>query len=225
MKKLKINVSLKEAMAGMTFKQKLEHLWAYYNWVLVAVFFVIMMISLLVTIIANARIEYLFSGYLANVSITEEGTAYLTDDWREVLEGNSNNEQVILNSVTFQELVNSNNLADDYASAMKISLEISTGALDYVIVDQVALDYYKNQQVFTSLEVILTMQQLTELEDSFVYQLEDGVEQPIALDISETAFAKACLSAQGPIYLCFPGNAKHYGQCTDFLDYLLNWKA
>ena len=78
--------TLRQALSGMTFREKADYLWTYDWWVLAVVVLAAMLISIFASGIRNNWTRLLVGGYLANVGISDTGSQYLTDDWKDALE-------------------------------------------------------------------------------------------------------------------------------------------
>lgn len=90
--------TLRQALSGMTFREKADYLWTYDRWVLAVVVLAAMLISIFASGIRNSRTRLLVGGYLANVGISDTGSHYLTDDWKDALGSESRYETVNLST-------------------------------------------------------------------------------------------------------------------------------
>lgn len=218
---LEILIDLKNTLAPMTWKERIGYLWEYYKHVL---FLTVIAIALVVSIISIAvSPDPCFEGVCANVQFSEEGITHMTAQWLDVMGGNPKKEVANFSTFLFQDVGTSD--LPGYTLSMRITPMVFSQALDYMLMDQQALDYYLTQSVFQDLHISLTDEQISQMEDHLVYfEKEDGTKFPIALDISEIAFVKAHATTPDKVYIAFPGNTKRVDLCDDFLDHLLNWK-
>lgn len=216
--------SFKEKTQGMTFSEKAEYLWEYYKWVLLVAAFVVIVMSMVITGIVNTSGEILYSGALVNVQISEDGRSYLTEAWAQQL-GAQKKEKVDLFTTSFQDLQNTADVETNSAAAMQVVLMITAEDFDYVLMDDVAFDFYKNHPVFTSLDRLFDAETLKEWEDTIIYHetQEDG-RFPIAVDITDTAFVRDCVAEGQRVYVAFPGNTGRTALNDDFLMYLMDWE-
>ena len=216
----------KQIMARLSWPERLEYLWEYYKWVLFAAFVVVIIIGIISTCIYQMQLETLFAGHAVNVDINAAGTAYVTDQWFDLLGGVEGDHEVNLYTTQFQD-PEANRMDYNGASAMSVLLLISSQDLDYVIMDAEGMGYIAKQGVFAPLEKLLTPEQLSQIsEDRFIFlQDENGNTFPGAIDISELPFVRDCVTGDGPIYIAFPGNTPRAELSAQFWDYLLSWEA
>lgn len=212
---------LRETLAGMTPKQKLEHLCTYYSWVLLAVIAVIVVIAIVVSCIQAGRIEVLVGGYVMNINVSEEGEYYLRDGWFQSLGGNEKTQKVNYTS----SYLSSSSMNTAF---MQVISMIAAQELDYVISDESGMQAFMGQSAFVPLETLLTEEQLAQWSDHLVYHTygsTDETEYAIAIDISDTAFAQDCLTSVNSVYIAFPGNRDDGRDAGEILDYLLSWNG
>ena len=72
----------------------------------------------------------------------------------------------------------------------------------------------------------LTEEELAQWEGKIVYIEYEGTTErvPVALDISETAFAKDCMPMYGPYFFTVVYTTPRLQETRDFFDYLLAWE-
>ena len=211
---------LLKTLSGMTWKEKINHLWTYYSWVLLTLAGVAIIISIIVTSIHGNRTQVLVSGYLVNIGASEEGEQYLKDNFFQALGGDEKKQTVNLTS-RFLDL---NSMSTAF---MQVDAMIAAKELDYVMADESGLELYMNHNVFSPLESLMTQEQLTPWSERLVYHTygnDDEAAYAIAIDISDTPFAQNCLSSANSVYIAFPGNREDGLQASEILEYLLNWK-
>lgn len=214
---------LKEILAPMTWRERMEYLWEYYK----IVFFVLIAVLLVInSIIGIKRMpDVVFNGTAANVVVPDGGESYLTEEWLQEIGGNPEKETVTFNLVMFpsrDELITE----EELAYAQKVTSLAAAQMLDYVLLDMNALEYYLGDRIFCSLENVLTQEQLKQFENKLVYLEEgDGTTYPVAVDISDTSFGQACATVDGMVFIGFPGNTERAELSDDFLDYLLKWET
>lgn len=217
---------LKQDLGPMTWKQRLDHLWTYYKSVLAVAAVVVMVICIVATSIYNKQFETVFGGTVVNIYLSEETERYLTEDIEELLQV-QDKQQVVLDTASFGDLMNSSDPEGDSTTAMMAALKVAAKELDYAIMDKTALEYYIGTAVVSDLNLALTQEQLAMFEGRIIYaQLEENGETfPVALDITDTAFVQDCYIGERTVYITFPNNTEHDFTPSQFLDYLLAWKA
>lgn len=214
-----------EATAGMSLKQKAEYFWTYYKWVLAVAAGVIVLICIVVSSVMNKSVTTLYSGIVINTELSEEGQAYLSDGWFEQLGGVEKKEKVDISSTYYNDLSATQDPEADAAAAMRVTAMVAAKELDYIIMDELSFNYYKKAAIFSSPEEMLSQGQIDRFSDKIVYYTdeEDGVTYPVAIDITDTAFAQNCLKAHGNVYIAFCGNTDRTERNSEFFDYLLDW--
>lgn len=220
MEKNRDQKKLKEILTPMSRKEKLSYLWTYYKWVPVTAVLVIAVLCSVIGIVSERRSETVLSGIIVNVPVTAGGEKYLTEQLLTELGGTPEEQHMELQSIFFQDLLTTDDPSVDQATAMKVTARVTTRSLDYVIMDEVGFGYYQNQDVFSPVDTVLTERQLSQWADRLVYH--EG--EPIALELTDTAFVTACMSAGGSVYLAFPGNTGNNDLCAEFAQRLLSWR-
>ena len=209
--------TLRQALSGMTFREKADYLWTYYRWVLAVVVLAAMLISIFASGIRNGRTRLLVGGYLANVGISDTGSRYLTDDWKAALGSESRYETVNLSTGYLS--------GDTNASLMQALTMIVGQELDYIILDESALTVFLDEGAFAPLDTVLSADTCAAWADrtvSHAYSRREG-DTALALDITDTAFARDCLAGSGRVYLAFPGNRTDAVGADQILAYLTAW--
>ena len=215
----------KQTMATLSWPERIDYLWTYYKWVIGVVILAVVVISIIVSCIYHARLDTLFGGTCVNVEFTDEGDAYLSDDWFALLGGREGKEEVNYFSTILQDPDRTTNTETNAAAAMSVIVLIGTQDLDYIIMDQIGMDYFGEREIFPSLEQVLSEQMLARMEDLLIYNTDEaGNTYPIAIDISEAAFIRNCAKNDGPVYIAFPGNTDRLALSEEFLEYILDWE-
>ena len=217
---------IKESLAGMSFKQKIDHLWTYYKWVLAVAAGVILLICIVVSSIMNKSVTTLYSGTIINVELSDVGEAYLTDDLFSYFGGVDKKEKVDLTSSYYNDLSTTQDPEGDAALVMSVTAMVAAKELDYIIMDELSFDYYKKATIFASLEEVLSQELIDQFSDRIVYYTdeEEGTTYPVALDITDTAFVEDCVEGSKKVYIAFCGNTDRVERSTTFLKYVLAWK-
>lgn len=216
--------SMRESLSKMTWKQRLEHIWMYYKWgIIIGALGIFILAGVVSSMVAN-RVDTLFSGYVVNMYPTAEGEAYLTTQYLDALGGVAGKQQVDLTSATgisMEEMAASTVGVD---TGVQVSAMMGAGSLDYVVMDEIGLEYFIGQSAFAPVTDLLTAAQMDGLQEDLVYYTDDaGQTMPLALEITGTSFAQQCLQHDGAIYIAFPASSPHRETVSDFFDYLLAW--
>ena len=216
---------LKTALGPMTWKQRLEHLWEYYKWVLVVLAVIGMIIYISVVGYSNLRVEGLFYGEAVNLDFDTEGVEYLREDFLEHLGGVKGDQKV---SMFMSNLVMGDDSTYDnyYAPLLRTASEISDGKLDYFLVDSAALTCYFNEEILMDLRQLFTEDELAQMGDNVVYVLyeETGEKIPMAINVTDSAFMTSRLNYKKTAYLCFVASTERTELCKVFYEYFMAYQ-
>ena len=217
---------LKQDLAPMTGRQRLEHLWEYYKWVLVILAVVVMFGSMLVNMIIQKNTELVLGGVTVNITLSEQGRAVLQDGVLERFGTPGKRQEVTLSDRLLPDPQKPENYQMVTASSTWMTANVMSKSLDYALLDQAGLDFFAGQGIFGNLTAQLTAEQMEALKEYIV--MSPGTEEvpsyPVAIDISGLEFAKQCVTTADKVYIAFPGNTERVGRISAFLDYILNWR-
>ena len=205
---------LKADLALMSWRGRIEHLWTYYKWLVFAAIGIGIFLYMILSATISGSREVLISGIGINVPMTEEGIVCLNDDYLTRLGGTKRQTVQYLNEVL--DLDNPDEVS--YSTTVKVNGLISTKKLDYLMLDQKALDYYGADELFLDLRELFPQETLAHLPILEV----DGV--PILLDLSDTWFAQTYIVGKAPRYLGFAYNTPHPEACIELWQYLQSGK-
>lgn len=214
---------LLDELKPMTPKQKLEHLWEYYKWVLGVLLAVACLVSIVVTGIINANMETLVEGITINCKIDDPGCIYLTDGYMAKRGGVPGEQQVGLAIRSLENPATSEDPEFNYSVYQSITAMIAASALDYLLVDQTAMELIIHPEVMLDLREIFTEEELQAMDDRVIKLVneETGEIVPMALDISDSEFYREYMSQQkGKAYLAFSVTTPRPETCRDIWEYI-----
>lgn len=216
--------NLKQTLTPMSWKSRVDHLWTYYKWVPITLLVLILVAASVIPGIVESKKELLFGGLCVNCPLPEDVHARFTEDLFVFSGGTDPSRQ----KVTLRNTTISPDAQDPYAAYAEgtiIAAQISARELDYILMDTDAKDYFSKADTSTSLEELLTTQQLAQLQEKLIYRkAANGNTYPFAIDLSGTAFAAACGMAEKGLFIAFPGNTERAEYTDEFVDFLLSWK-
>lgn len=212
---------MKEVLADLTFKQKVQYLWQFYKiYILAALSPLILLAGTFIWSAVN-KTEVLFNGIGVNVNATAEGGKILSDGMFELMGGTNSKKE----NVGFREMdifSEDSVMETDTASSnvMTIAAWLSVGDVDYMLLSEKAFEFYKGD-IFWDLEKLLSEEQQTVWRSMFVeMETENGDLFYGAIDLTDTVLAKKYITTEGKIYVVFPGKAKQIDKVALFLDYI-----
>lgn len=216
-------IKLRENLKRMNRRQQIEHLWEYYKWVLGVLAGLVMLVMIITTGVRNANTEILLAGELININTYQEGHDYISTDYFEKLQGIKGKQKIILNSGFLGDGSNPETAEGDYYTVTRSVAEMAAENLDYMILDEVALNRYLAEDMFLDLNQLFAPEELAQMEEELIYLLyeETGVRVPIAIRMNNTGYAKRFVESDKKIFIVFAANTPRKDACRAFWDYLV----
>lgn len=204
---------LRADLAPMTWKQRVDHLFTYYKWVLVAAVALGLLIHIIVSAAITANTEILLSGIGINTDLSEEGYACMTDGYFQHIGGQKGQMvQYLEGTLDTGEDMITQEMA--YSTVVRVSSLLSLEELDYLLMDQAGYDYYAEETLFLDLRQVLPQEELSAL--TLIYQ-EDV---PVGIDLSGTWFQETWITREDSYYLCFVYNTPRVEACREFWEFI-----
>ncbi len=200
-------------MRGMPLGKKLQHIWLYYRWHILAALLALCVLASLVQQTAYNRKQPLISGIFVNNSTSAEGYAHLKEEYLSYCgdDGRHRVELVEAREIDFGAEVLPQS---DAANSMLLTSMISARALDYIITDEATLAALDEQEVALDLTSVLPQEMLEELD---VIRSSTGI---VGIRLAGSSFAKDYpLSAQDSCILIV-SNTPSTENVLRFLEYL-----
>lgn len=218
--------SLKKDMENMTYGEKLNHIWTYYKWVLVVVLILIMAVSILLASIENKRTITLLSGITVNVQLSEEGKAYLSEDYKQLVGTGNKRETVVLSHTDIGDVKDPSAYESNYYAIMSLLALCANKEVDYLILDQAGFGTMLTQGAYLELDQVYTPEELEAMGDDVVYAKleEQNKTAAVAIDITDTAFIQENATVKDRVYFVYVINSPRVEACREFFDYLLAYK-
>lgn len=201
-------------MKEMTWKERIQHILYYYGkYMIIAVFLIYMLTDILIDAYKE-KPEVLLAGTAVNVHVSVEMEKTLTEDIFSVVGGTDAEKQ---------EVTLSPNKIDytDVHMTSALQTKLLAGDYHYVLMDQTALDMLISMQALPNLYQVLPKEKWEPWNDRFISVQTEGVQYPVAIDISGTPLAAGCSFDGDRIYMGFPVNLDTLAVVETFLDYLL----
>jgi len=219
-------IKLRDEMKPMSWGKRIDHLWTYYKEYLWFVALALVVIIVFVTGAINASKEPVAMGMLVNAPIEQAGYDYLTVDYKEHLGVEGKKQTVELDYTNFSSLEDPTSTEDNYTASMILLARVTSGDLDYIILDKFAMEYYITQDVYLDLREFFTPEELEELGPRVIYaRQEDETESwAVAVDISDLPFVQENIGTEKQIYFALSGSTKKLDICRDMWNYLHAWK-
>ncbi len=218
---------LRAELKPMTFRQKVDHLWTYYKVFIFIFLFLCSPLFLLGTFLNRQSQDVLVSGMMVNLSVDPALMTYMTTDYALDLGATSEKQIAELDYANFGDLFDPQNAEGNYNQMLMLVSRVSAGTLDYMLLDQKAMEHYIVQEVYLDLREFFTPQELEALnaEGKVIYARQEDQEDKwaIAVDISDTAFVKDNVNSEGPVYFALSGNYQRPEICRNAWERIQNW--
>lgn len=221
---------LRDDLHGMTFGQKVDHLWTYYKEYLWVFLFVMVMVAGAIVTWTHQAKDVLVSGIMVNVRMNDTGIDYLTKDYLVKLGGEEGKQVAELTYTNFSSLEDPASSEDNYNSMMILAARVEGGMLDYIIMDKFAMETYITYNVYLDLREFFTEEELAALGDRVITaRQEDETDAwAVAVDITDLPFVKDNITlnkSDDRIYFALSGNMHSREMCRDAWEYINAWKA
>lgn len=217
---------LKQDMAHMTLSQKWDHLWTYYRYWMVAIVVIIMFISLMITSTINRSTRTAVAGLTINVTISEEGHAYMTDQLFDQVKTGSGREKIYLQTMYLEDFEHATDLNINYYALTNMVALVSDQQLDYMILDEVGIAGLLSYDPFMDLREVFPQQMLDSLGSDLVnvQVSESKAEIPALINISQLPFIKENASFKAPIYFAVVANSPRVEAAVKAWEHMNAWQ-
>lgn len=227
---------LMDDMKPMTFWEKVDHLWTYYKEYVFIALAVGLLIAAGISGYINANKEYLFKGMMVNISMSQEGYRYLTEDMLSTMGDGDPNQTVMMDYTNFEDLADPTNGEDNYNASLLFIARVSGGLLDCALLDQMAFEFYLTQDAYGDWSTFFTPAEIDALGDKVIYAMAaeeevdeqgnvtEAVRWPAAIEISGLPFFQEHAPKNERIYLVLSGNQPNYEAVRAFWEHLHDWK-
>lgn len=237
-----VTPTFKELMADlkpMSFREKLDHLWSYYKEYLFMALLVGIVIAFALSTLFNSNKKMLLSGMMINISMSQRGYNYLTQDYHTYLGATPVWEVVQLDTTNFSSLADPTSMEDNYNKSLLLTARVGGQMLDYALLDTMALEFYGTQEVFLDLREFFTPEEIEAMGDRAIWmqpEPEDGMEAEdydegeldpwmIAVDVSDLPFFLDNCGEGEKVYFAMSGNNPNKEAVRAFLEYVMDWKS
>lgn len=199
-----------EKLAPMTWKQRWEYIWEYYKLALIAAAVLIVFTVSMVRSGLYQQKKLLISGIFINTTTTEEGYAFVKEDyWTHCgADSETRSELIEVRNIAYNA---EQPTAMDANAVMTVDAMIAVGDLDYIICDRTAAEFYGRQEYCHDLAQKLPAGSWNLL------QTETG---STAIDLTGSRLEREYGLYAQPSYILFPVTAPDWNRCERFLNYL-----
>ena len=215
---------IKDAMKDMTWRERIDYIWTYYNvHIIITVSVVALVVAFLSAVLAPQK-QVVFGGTTVNVTLSEEGKQYLTQQLFAPMGGTDPAKQEIFCQ---ESTLGQTDYGDTTgAEIMTLVGDIASQSLDYIIMDESSMEYLSRGGWFGNVTDELNQEQIDLFRDKlYTVKTEEGESIPVAIDITDLPFVRDCALKVKKVYLVLPSNTKRAEKTDEFVDWLLAWPA
>lgn len=195
-----------EKIKGMTWKQRIGHIWTYYKIHMAALIGILVVIGVIGQMIYNSQFETIFQAAILNGGMGDAQS--MTEDFKAYLGDEDKYHEIVLDSSMYF----SGEESSDMTSVMKLTTLIGAKELDAMICEQSQYDKYVDLDAFVPMDELLTEEEIQEYGD-------DVLEYAVRVDGSEK-LKEFGLDVNQPAYLAVFVNSEHQDNAKEFIRYL-----
>ena len=200
-------------MASMTWKERITHILFYYGKYALLIAVLLYIAGDILWEMYREKPEEIFRGTAINVHVSADLQDALTEEAFPHVGGEDTEKQEI-------KLVPNEVTAANLHFISNLHTKLLAGEYDYVLMDQTALNVLAPMNAFPDLNLLLPEETLEHWNERFAYVRTDGVDAPVAINITGTPLAEGCTFDSEYIYIAFPVNIDRAYVVEPFFDYL-----
>ena len=215
----------RQMMKGLPFKEKVSHTFYSYKLELCAIAFLLGVLWFVGLSVVNANTNIVLGGDVMNVSLSEEGFQYISDDYFESLGLRS-----FLNKLQVVESYYALSDNGDYEYNQTVHNQtvalVSAERLDFQIASKGAMEMFLSEGIYMDLRKFFTEEELARWEGKILYvQYEETGEMvPMALDISGIPFIETYYEGKEDVFFMVIFNTPRKEQLRHFYEYIMAWE-
>ena len=225
MKFKEMMTQLKIDLEPMTFGEKAEHIWTNFKeYIIVFTLLAVAIIGYAATLLTAK--DQILAGYTINVELNEKGNTLICEELLADL-GNPKKDQITVVYREYEEDASGLMLESNSMVMTQIAAMVDAEGLDFVLTDKVGMEICLALGIYIDLSEILTDAELAAMEGKVVYGVpeDSDVSIPLALDITDTAFAKENVKAKDKVFIGFIGNTTHIENCRSLWELIKNYET
>lgn len=204
-----------EQQKTLSGKQKIQYIWDYYRFRIIVCIMIICAVGFYIYTLCTEK-ETLLCAALVNVSVSEEFTEHLSDDFVGYMkESTSKMEMPLYTKLYLTDNKSDQNYQYAYASRVKILASIDDEALDVVLMSKQAFDIFAENGYLCDLqELFQDYDALKEFEPYLV-----AGEHPMGLDMSQKGFFKQ-IGYEHTVYAGIITTSPRIDTAVEYIKYL-----
>ena len=200
----------KKRMADMDQKEKKSYIINYYKWHFIIGLFVIVCLAYTGRVIYRATWPTLLELAIVNNSDTSKYNSYIPEAYREYYNLDNKNFIEIYGDLSVSATENTTEVGLTMSNYQTIGYYNMYDMLDVIICDKEALNLFVSTDDTTAIDLSMDKKLYEQIKDNVITMSDpkgiknDGKPYTVALDISDTKFAKNCGLSYTEVYLLIP---------------------
>ena len=209
----------KDKIDNMTKAEKGSYFKEYYLKVCIGLFIGLVLLSWFCVDTYISMRHIIVAGGCVNLTMTDEGATYMSDDYMTLLGASK-----LTNQVSFAQYIFLDD--EDFQSYTIFNAEIATNTYNYLITDRKGFDYLLEIEALADLDTTLDSDLKSRTDGMQVREKmgESKTEITAALDITDTAFVKKYITDNETVYFVITGEEDEYEAGLKVLNYILEVK-
>ena len=202
-------------MKNMTWKERVKHFLFYYGkYAILAIILIYVVCDVAYEALIKEKPEVLLSGTAVNVKVSLELEDALTEDAFVHMGGTDEEKQEIKLAASYISYT-------DFIGSTAMQTKLLSGEYDYAIMDQTGLDMLAPMEAFPDMNLLLPAEKLELWKERFAYVRMDGVDYPVAINITGMPITEGMTYTGEYVYFAFCVNDKRAEVAEPFYDYLV----
>ena len=209
--------SEKEKLSEMTKAEKFAYFKEYYFKTCIVIVIGLALLTWFCIDMISSMKHVIVCGGVLNCYITDEGSAFLKEDYMTYLGASEKSNRVdFVSSILLTK--------EQPESYTMFQAEMAAGTYNYIITDKEGLDYIAKIECISDMNEAMSPELKSRVEANLVYKKygDTDEEMAAAVDISDTAFAKKYITSKDTVYFVLLGKMDAYQSGLDVLKYILD---
>lgn len=194
---------LKADLAGMTFREKAEHIWTYYrSWVIVAAA-ILVVLSILGSSFINLSTQTLLSGVSINVNFQDDVKEYMSTGMEALLQPANSRQKIYFETAYVDVDTDTENA---YYLVQNMFSLMASQDLDYMILEKNDIGMLLTHDPFMDLTEFFTEEERKDLKIENVKATQDSREIPALVNISDWPIVKKSADSEKEYFFAVIAN-------------------
>ena len=207
----------------MTAKRKYSNIWHRHRGAIWTAIILLALFPIFMRITIHKNTTLLAAGVTVNVSLSKDAEQYLKTIYHEEL---TTWEKVSVNSMAILNAENPASIHGNYNTVRGIIALSKSGELDYILMDEYALESLIGHDPFMDLRQIFPVEMLSALGRDVIYirNKAETSSKPVAINITNLPFIQDGTEHSSAVYISFTADTPRKEVCCDIWEYINAWQ-